>query len=283
MTNGKNHTCEKDHDIDEIINYYDLNWSDEKKRNTNIGWGYEQRRIHSTIFDFLNIKENDLVLEIGCGKGDLTEKLSAHYRKYTAFDISSMGVKKTRERIHVNCNSEIFVGDATKIPFNANQFDVVIFSEVLEHIINQEMCMHEIYRVLKPNGLLILTTPNSGGIYRFTQKLLCYLRKVPFKYSSQIIDNPLSSSELEQLLVPYFSIKKKKGLVYTLSFLQILNSRHLINLANRISEFIECANLLPNSGLYQCISCVPCKSIDNPHNTNNINCNDNGDSCVSQT
>ena len=55
------------------------------------------------------------------------------------------------------------MADATKLPFDAHRFDVVILSEVLEHVIDQKRCVQEIYRVLKPNGYLMLTTPNSGG------------------------------------------------------------------------------------------------------------------------
>jgi len=49
-----------------IINFYDDLWSEEQERDINIGWGYPQRRLHSTIFEFLNINKSDLVLEIGC-------------------------------------------------------------------------------------------------------------------------------------------------------------------------------------------------------------------------
>lgn len=53
--------------IEEIINFYDDLWDEEQEGDINIGWGYEQRRIHSTILEFLSIEEDDLVLEIGCG------------------------------------------------------------------------------------------------------------------------------------------------------------------------------------------------------------------------
>ena len=239
------------------ISYYDdiykKGWDD----RGNIGWGYEQRRLHSTIFEFLNIKENDLVLEIGCGQGDLTKKLSERYKKIVAFDISSVGVKKARKRLSINynLNCEFLVADATKLPFDSNQFDVVILSEVLEHVLDQERCIQEIYRVIKPNGSLMLTTPNSGGIHHDTIKLSCKLLRKPYTPHSQIIDNLLPPSKLKQLLLPYFTIEKKRGILYTLPYLQMLGSERLINLSNHISEFIEERNLLSNFGLYQCLLC----------------------------
>ena len=53
--------------IKRITSYYNNVWCEKRERPINIGWGYEQRRIHSTIIDFLNIKKDACVLEIGCG------------------------------------------------------------------------------------------------------------------------------------------------------------------------------------------------------------------------
>lgn len=248
--------------IEEIINFYDDAWNKVKKRDVNIGWGYQQRRLHSTIFEFLNIKENNLVLEIGCGQGDLTEKLSKKYKRIIAFDISSVGVKKARKRVDVNCNSEFLVADATKLPFKPHQFDVVILSEVLEHVIDQERCIQEIHRVIKSNGWFMLTTPNSGGIHRNMTKLVHKLSRKPYKMGTQIIDNPLSPTELKQMLLPCFTIEKKRGILYTLPYLEVIGSQHLIKISNRISEFIEKRNFLSDFGLYQCPLCRACASGD---------------------
>lgn len=248
--------------IREIINFYDKLWSEENEKDINIGWGYHQRRIHSTIFEFLDIQEDDFVLEIGCGQGDLTEKLSNEYKRVIAFDISSVGVKKARERVDMNCNCDFLICDAIKLPFSSHLFDVVIFSEVLEHVIDQKMCIQEIYRIIKPGGCLMLTTPNSSEIHRNIIKLVHKLLRKPYKSSSQIIDNPLSPSKLKRLLLPYFTIEKKRGILYTLPYLQILNSQRLINLSNRASEFIEERNLLSDFGLYQCLMCRSRKSVD---------------------
>jgi len=244
------------------ISYYDNIYRKGWDGRGNIGWGYQQRRLHSTIFEFLNIDENDLVLEIGCGKGDLTEKLSKKYKKIVALDISSVGVKKARKRVDVNYNGEFLVADATELPFDAHQFDVVILSEVLEHVIDQKRCIQEIYRVLKPNGYPMLTTPNSGGFHRNMIKLVHKLLRKPYRPSSQIIDNPLSPTELKRILSPYFTIEKKRGILYTLPYLEVIGSQRLINLSKRISEFIEKRNLLSNFGLYQCLLCRSRKSVD---------------------
>lgn len=55
--------------------------------------------------------------------------------------------------------------EAWSFPFRDGEFDVVIFCEVLEHLTNDPMhAMREIWRVLRPGGTLVLTTPNAARI-----------------------------------------------------------------------------------------------------------------------
>ena len=51
-------------------------------------------------------------------------------------------------------------GDLYKMPYETNTFDAVVMREVIEHFINPEIAVKEVKRILKPNGLYILTTPN---------------------------------------------------------------------------------------------------------------------------
>lgn len=54
-----------------------------------------------------------------------------------------------------------------KIPFKSNTFDLIIFNEVFEHLrINPIFTLKEINRVLKPGGILLLTTPNLYAIHK---------------------------------------------------------------------------------------------------------------------
>ncbi len=54
-----------------------------------------------------------------------------------------------------------------KLPFKDNSFDLIIFSEVFEHLrVNPILTLHEINRVLKPQGTLVLTTPNLYALHK---------------------------------------------------------------------------------------------------------------------
>jgi ubiquinone/menaquinone biosynthesis C-methylase UbiE len=74
------------------------------------------------------------------------------------------------------------VGDAHKLPFPDKSFDLITLFMVLEHLENPEKALSEIARVLKPKGILLLTTvqywhshPCPKDYYRFTEDGLLYL------------------------------------------------------------------------------------------------------------
>lgn len=73
------------------------------------------------------------------------------------------------------------VADAHTLPFEDHAFDVVLCAEVLEHLYSPERAVAEMHRVLKPGGLLVLTTrfmfPIHGATdyYRFSKGALCHL------------------------------------------------------------------------------------------------------------
>lgn len=102
------------------------------------------------------------LLDIGCGIGETTlylaEALSA--REVCGVEISSPRVAAAAQRgvaaFQVDLNTE-------PLPFPGRWFDVVFCGEVLEHVINPDHLLREIGRVLTPQGVCALTTPNLAS------------------------------------------------------------------------------------------------------------------------
>jgi len=92
------------------------------------------------------------VLDLGCGNGLLLAELKKiHKADYHGIDVfinSKTFFKYKRADINI------------KFPYNRNMFDCVILGEVIEHVPNPDHVLSEIYRVLKKNGYLIISTPN---------------------------------------------------------------------------------------------------------------------------
>ncbi len=119
-------------------------------------------------FKRLGLKRGHSLLDIGCGSGRHTAEA---YR----FDgITAIGVdrnrddlKAARDRLEFHDRLKAHGGgawcltaaDALALPFAGQAFDVVICSEVLEHIPDHRRAMAEIVRVLKPGGTLVVSVP----------------------------------------------------------------------------------------------------------------------------
>jgi len=98
--------------------------------------------------------ENNLILDIGCNDGTITEIISKK-NKVIGMELSEGAVKKAKEK-----GLKIIRGSVYKIPIKENSFDKVHLSEVIEHLLDTDKALKEILRVLKPSGELIITTPN---------------------------------------------------------------------------------------------------------------------------
>ena len=99
------------------------------------------------------------VLDAGCGSGATVEALVPQAEVY-GMDIGKGFVRFCQETYGKVGKSGFVLADVRHIPFCTGIFDSVICSEVIEHIHSRDVAIAEFYRVLRPAGLLILTTPN---------------------------------------------------------------------------------------------------------------------------
>lgn len=96
------------------------------------------------------------VLEIGTGSGYGIEVIAPHARRYTTLD-----KQMPRFADELPDNVEFLQSVVPPLPFAAESFDCVITFQVIEHIRRDLDFVAEAARVLRPGGLLVLTTPNA--------------------------------------------------------------------------------------------------------------------------
>ncbi len=82
-----------------------------------------------------NIRSQDMVLDIGCGNGYLTSSVAKKARSVVAVDLNQDNIETAKRRFHRD-NVSYVCGDATRLEF-AGEFDVVVLSNVLEHLDNR--------------------------------------------------------------------------------------------------------------------------------------------------
>lgn len=133
--------------------------------------------------------DGKVVLDIACGSGYGTSLLAKTAKTVYGVDIDADTVAYAQK--HYGAQNITFkVGDGERIPLDDNSVDVVVTYETIEHIPDYKKFMKEVSRVLRPDGLAIVSTPNDlefaeGNHYHlheFTEKELVSLVKKDFKY-----------------------------------------------------------------------------------------------------
>ncbi len=104
------------------------------------------------------IPDGSTILDLGCGyKGEMLSQIEEKIKSGVGIDLS-VDHKFKSEKIKLRAGKV-----DEKIPFENNLFDVVTALAIIEHVDHPEVMLAEIYRVLKKNGKLILTTPSLFG------------------------------------------------------------------------------------------------------------------------
>lgn len=111
---------------------------------------------------------------------DLGSGVKPFENLYTRYSSCSIGIDVSFSP-HDLSKIDVFA-TGTALPFRGSSFDIVLCSEVMEHIAEPKLLLQEIYRVLNPGGRLILTTPflvplheEPHDFYRYTKYGLRYL------------------------------------------------------------------------------------------------------------
>lgn len=127
---------------------------------------HDERRVHQYILSKIN-KNSLSVLDVGTGSAWVAEHFQNTSVKVVSLDISKKNVLIANQKYPSDNHSPI-VADSYTLPFIDNSFDTVIASEIIEHVISPKDFVAELYRVVKFNGKLIVTTP-------YKEKLRYYL------------------------------------------------------------------------------------------------------------
>lgn len=109
------------------------------------------------------------VLDVGCGTGEMAARLMRRGYEVWGLDITDAMIRYARER----CGSDRFrVGDMEHLPFPAHTFDAVVCLGVIEYLDKDERALREIWRVLKPGGTAVVSTPSAICPFYYLARML---------------------------------------------------------------------------------------------------------------
>lgn len=117
-------------------------------------------RVKQIFRELGNIRGKKL-LDVGCEAGHITIQLIDKGAQVTAIDLIPEPIKKLKKELHGR-RATLLVADATKLPFTDKSFDIVLATEVIEHITHLDKFSAGAARVLKPGGRLLITFPNEN-------------------------------------------------------------------------------------------------------------------------
>jgi ubiquinone/menaquinone biosynthesis C-methylase UbiE len=104
------------------------------------------------------------VLDVGCGEGSFAAALMRAGAEVVALDVAEEPVRRARAR-HPNLEVWLVQPEAP-LPIEDSSFDVVWVGETIEHVADTSMWLSELRRVMRPGGVVLLSTPEHGPLSR---------------------------------------------------------------------------------------------------------------------
>lgn len=124
-----------------------------------------KKRYEELLSEFETYKQTGRILDIGAGYGFFLEEA-----KNKGWDV--YGTELTDEVVSI-CEQKgitMHKGELKTAGFPDNHFDVIVMIEAIEHVTNVGEMIGEVYRILRPGGLVYITTPNFNALNRYRLK-----------------------------------------------------------------------------------------------------------------
>ena len=166
------------------------------------------------------------VLDVGCGNGNISLHLGSLGFDVLGIDVSTKAIDKANAKNNLN-NVKFDVKDAEELLSAKEKYDVIICSEVIEHLTDPQTFLKNLYQILKDNGNLIITVPNGYGP-----------REI-------LVTRPMQKISRKNSVAGYFIGKLKRILGYTgktvqsdaenLTHLQFFSKRYLKRISGSLN------------------------------------------------
>ena len=125
-------------------------------------WFVARRNFISLLIQQLKLNSAAKILDVGCFSGSLLTILERNgFRNACGIDINKDAIDRCKKKGLKN----IFFMDGLKTHFKNEEFDLIIASDVLEHIKDDKSALAEWNRILKPNGFLLLFVPAFDSLW----------------------------------------------------------------------------------------------------------------------
>jgi ubiquinone/menaquinone biosynthesis C-methylase UbiE len=179
-----------------------LNWHEEAKKqwddfaekwseNARDMWENGSRK---SILPFFTetLKEGAKVCDLGCGDGYATVKLAQMGFDAIGVDLSEEMIESAKQKLHDSQSVQFIQADISNLPFSDGEYDAIMAINSIEWTENPLHTLHEIKRIVKPNGVACfgILGPTAGPRQAHSYKRL---------YGEKVIMNSMQAWEFERL------------------------------------------------------------------------------------
>jgi 2-polyprenyl-3-methyl-5-hydroxy-6-metoxy-1,4-benzoquinol methylase len=147
------------------------------------------------------------ILDIGCGRGIFLNEMRKKGYDVFGTEFSEVGAKFAKQVLKL----DVSIGALESLGFPDSYFDIVTIYHVLEHLNNPVQTLHEVKRILKPGGLLLVAVPNIDSLQSKLFKTYWFHLDIPrhyFHFSPATLNNILPENEWAILKVKRFSFEQ---------------------------------------------------------------------------
>ncbi|MFB0527476.1 MAG: class I SAM-dependent methyltransferase [bacterium] len=141
--------------------------------------------------DNTNLSKSSKILDVGCGAGMMAKEVANIGYEIFGMDYSYNMAKKAKASCNVNTKSDakFLQGDIESLPFKASIFDTVLCLGVITYLKSEQKALHEMARVLKPGGTLILSTLNKFSLAKCLDISILVRRRLQRMMGNRIVSS----------------------------------------------------------------------------------------------
>jgi len=140
-------------------------------RNPIINWLFWQR-LHVVMKFVEQCAPFANVLDFGCGSGVLLPFLAKHSQRVIGLDVNLLAYQVMSKRLNFPDSIEVRIVNQFPLgSFPARSFDLITALDVLEHVDDLSSTLHDLMRLLKPGGWLVVSGPTENIFYKIGRKL----------------------------------------------------------------------------------------------------------------
>lgn len=166
--NGKRNTRTGISDAMTIKKFYEEMYDDQAKSKPKLPYLYRKLRtfeLNRYELAFQLAPGGNMLLDIGCGDGELLLRLKNKYREVWGVDIAKPRISRIQKKISNMPDIHVKVEDINqRLNFKDTYFDTIIVIAVLEHVFDPFHLIRECHRLLIKGGMLIVEVPNVAWL-----------------------------------------------------------------------------------------------------------------------